>query len=71
VSLKDYNVARDKFEADDINEFAFPCCACQHRMRRRILIAPTHQQEPCRTCDHNGAAVDEPAGSKEVPSEAY
>lgn len=50
MSLKDYEVARDKFECDDaFSEFCFPCGACQHR-------GASSSEQPCLSCDHNANA---------------
>lgn len=56
MALKDYGVARDKFEIPEhglvgIDEqLCFPCCCCVHHYK-------TDSEEPCRTCDHNSNAV--------------
>lgn len=48
MSLRDYSVTRDKFEAaHTVNvRFAFPCHSCRYN-------AGSERDEPCRTCDHN------------------
>jgi len=64
MSLRDYEVARDKFTLDARNggpprfahEVAFPCCVCVHAEH-------TDRDEPCRTCDHNVNAVKDTANS--------
>ena len=50
MSLQDYEVNNDKFEAYE-NPFCFPCHACKHRFR-------AFKQEPCRSCGHNANAVN-------------
>jgi hypothetical protein len=45
-------VARDHFEPEETGHFSVPCCWCVHRHN-------TDSEEPCRTCDHNGNAVQE------------
>ena len=53
MGIDDYRVSRDKFELEDAQgmmQFAFPCSSCKHKHG-------SHSDEPCRTCDHNGAAV--------------
>jgi hypothetical protein len=52
MSLKDYAVNRDKFEADEWGPLSFPCEACKHWRKAQNV-------EPCRTCDHNCNAVKE------------
>ncbi len=54
MSLRDYNVNRDKFEADEWGTMSFPCCACKH-------VRQSADMEPCRTCDHNVNAVKDTA----------
>jgi hypothetical protein len=56
MSLRDYDVNRDKFEADEWGTMVFPCCACKHGKKRDT-------DEPCRTCDHNVNAVKDTANS--------
>lgn len=47
MSLKDYNVPSDKFEAEELmGGFSFPCCACKHRFKDAFT-------QPCRSCGHN------------------
>ena len=50
MSLRNYDVRRDKFEPDVRGSFGFPCFACKHRYGKDT-------DEPCRTCDHNAGAV--------------
>ena len=53
MSLKDYEVSRDKFELDSDStdrDLAFPCNMCAYRVNK-------DSEEPCRTCDHNANAV--------------
>lgn len=52
MSLRDYDVARDHFRAEEITGLgmAFPCCCCAHRGGKDTA-------EPCRTCDHNAGVV--------------
>jgi hypothetical protein len=45
-------VNRDKFEPEETNGFAIPCCWCIHRWK-------SDREEPCKTCDHNCNAVQE------------
>ena len=54
MSLKDYEVKRDKFALDECIVFtlSFPCCSCRNR-------AKMDYEDPCRTCDHNANAVRE------------
>jgi hypothetical protein len=52
MSLRDYCKPRDKFEARNDGEFAFPCCVCVSKIKLQ-------DEEPCRTCDHNLAAVND------------
>jgi len=54
MSLKDYEVSRDKFELlDTTNDYlSFPCACCKHKVK-------DCNDEPCRTCDHNIMAVEE------------
>jgi hypothetical protein len=64
MSLRDYDVNRDKFEADEWGTMVFPCFACKHGKKRGW-------DEPCRTCDHNVNAVkDTVNASAQVSSEA-
>lgn len=47
MSLRDYEAASDKFEAEELDYgLGFPCCACKHQEKGT-------QIEPCRTCGHN------------------
>jgi hypothetical protein len=48
--LRDYDVNRDKFEADLYGTLVFPCCCCKYKHG-------SDDAEPCRTCDHNANAV--------------
>lgn len=58
MSLWDYTVLRDKFELD-VSPGGFPCCACAWKNG-------AHDEEPCRTCDHNAAAVRDEKQQSEV-----
>ena len=49
MSLKDYEVSSDNFEAAAEDEVSFPCNACIHKYVQR-------DAEPCLTCGHNNAA---------------
>ncbi len=55
--LRDYDVNRDKFEADLYGTLVFPCCCCKYKHG-------SDDAEPCRTCDHNANAVKEGGGSE-------
>ena len=52
MSLQDYSVPRDKFDARDNGYMIFPCWACVH-------VDLPADAEPCRTCDHNLFAEDD------------
>jgi len=52
MSLQDYTVKRDKFEAKLDLVYGFPCNACKH------IHKPCHD-EPCQSCDHNVNAIDD------------
>jgi hypothetical protein len=59
MSLRDYDVKRDKFEFDEHTSWwCFPCCVCKHCKKRAT-------EEPCRTCDHNVRSEPEDAVAKE------
>ena len=56
MSLRNYMVSRDKFEAEPSPALgmSFPCRACKWRVQ-------ADDEEPCRSCDHNmNADRDEP-----------
>jgi hypothetical protein len=62
MSLKDYAVNRDKFEANERGPFSFPCEACKHWTKEQNV-------EPCRTCDHNCNAVKDDQHADTDPHE--
>jgi hypothetical protein len=63
MSLRDYDVKRDKFVAREDGEFAFPCCVCVSKRKGQ-------HEEPCRTCDHNVNAVKDTANAVVRPSDS-